>query len=106
MTSRRLRVPYDGACTACRKAVPAGSPAVWDKDTRSLTCETCLYAPSAQFRPTAAVEPVQSGPAIGAHHAGNKAPHYPPGRVLRQLRVAAAGRHVRLVGRFLQSADL
>ena len=50
MTARRLRIRYEGHCSGCGRALAAGTTALWDKDTKQLTCAACESS-----RPEAAV---------------------------------------------------
>jgi hypothetical protein len=48
-------VKYDGTCAACGAALPMGSPAVWDRRSRTIRCIECPYA--GEFPPA----PIEAG---------------------------------------------
>ena len=44
-TSKTMRLRYAGHCGKCEIELPAGTTAVYDRDTKSVTCLACLAEP-------------------------------------------------------------
>jgi hypothetical protein len=40
--TRQMRLRYEGACVSCRAALPAGTLAVYDRGSKTVTCLTCV----------------------------------------------------------------
>jgi len=59
------RVKYDGACARCGTVLSTGSPAIWDRTTRTMHCIKC---PTSQ-QPAAAREEPDGGPRVAGRSA-------------------------------------
>jgi hypothetical protein len=53
-----MRIRYPGRCRSCDRALPAGTSAVYDRGTRTLTCLDCL--PEQQSASSEVTNPVTS----------------------------------------------
>ncbi len=52
------RVKYDGTCARCGAVLMRGTPAVWDRATKTIRCIECTAAPSSPPPPEPPVVPV------------------------------------------------
>lgn len=100
---RPMRLRYAGTCVACRAAVPAGTTAIYDRTSRSVTCTDCATATPS---PTVRDDEAEPGPEppVEAGSAGSSARReYESRGAARENRIREA--HPRMGGLILTLTD-